>query len=147
MIVYFDTSALIPLLVDEPGTTIASALWTSAEARISARVVHVEAAAALGLAHRLGRLRSRQLSAALRSLTTLVDHLDIVEITAELTTRAASLAISQKLRGYDAIHCAAGVSLASERSVAATGDGDLRAAWQRLGLATADTSSAVDTRA
>lgn len=107
----------------------------------------MQAAAALGLAHRLGRLSSRQLSAALRSLTTLLDHLDVIEITAELTTHAASLAISQKLRGYDAIHCAAGVAVASERSVAATGDGDLRAVWQRLGLATADTSRSVDTRA
>ena len=140
MIVYFDTSALIPLCVDEPGTTIASDLWTSAEARVSARVVHVEATAALGLAHRVGRLTSRQLATSLRSFASLLDQLDFVEITADLTADAASLAIAQKLRGYDAIHCAAGVSLASQRSVAATGDGDLRAAWQRLGLATADTS-------
>ena len=141
MIVYFDTSAIIPLLVDEPGTPIAADLWKAAEARVSARVVHVEAAAALGLAQRLGRITGRQLGTALRSLDALLGNLDLVEITAELTTTAAGLAISQRLRGYDAIHCAAGAAVASDRSVAATGDADLLAAWRRLGLATADTSA------
>lgn len=139
MIVYFDTSAIIPLLVEEPGTPRAADLWTGAEARISARVVHVESAAALGLAQRLGRITARQLGLALRSLDTLLGDLDLVEVTPDVTTTAAELAISQRLRGYDALHCAAGLSVASDRTVAATGDADLLAAWRRLGLTTANT--------
>ncbi len=139
MIVYFDTSAIIPLLVEEPGTPRAADLWTGAEARISARVVHVESAAALGLAQRLGRITARQLGLALQSLDTLLGDLDLVEVTPDVTTTAAELAISQRLRGYDALHCAAGLSVASDRTVAATGDADLLAAWRRLGLTTANT--------
>jgi len=139
LIVYFDTSAIIPLLVEEPGTPAAADLWTGAEARISARVVHVESAAALGLAQCLGRITVRQLGLALGSLDTLLTDLDLVEITPDVTRAAAGLAISERLRGYDAIHCAAGLSVSSDLSVAASGDADLLAAWRRLGLTTANT--------
>lgn len=129
--------------MEEPGTPRAADLWTGAEARISARVLHVESAAALGLAQRLGRITARQLGLALRPLDTLLGDLDLVEVTPDLTTTAAAgLAISQRLRGYDALHCAAGLSVASDRTVVATGDADLLAAWRRLGLTTANTHAA-----
>ena len=138
MIAYFDTSALIPLLVEEFGTPTAVELWAAADERVSARLVQVEAPAALALAQRISRITRAQLADSLRSLDLLLGRLDLVEITASLTATAAGLAVSQQLRGYDAVHCAAALSVSSERLVAVAGDRDLLAAWHRLGLATAD---------
>ena len=68
MIAYFDTSALVPLLVDEPSSSACRRLWDDADDVVSTRLAYVEAAAALCRARRLGRLTSRRQRAALRSL-------------------------------------------------------------------------------
>ena len=44
MIVYFDTSAFVPLLVIEPGTSLARELWDSADEVVTTRLLYVEAA-------------------------------------------------------------------------------------------------------
>lgn len=144
MIVYFDTSALVPLVVDEAGSSLATVLWRTAETRVTARVTHVEAAAALGLAHRVGRINTGQLRTALRSVRELLEQTHVVEVTADLVGRAVAVAVSEGLRGYDALHCAAALHVWSPRTVAATGDRDLLAAWLRLGMATADTGQRGD---
>ena len=56
MIAYFDTSALLPLLIDEPGSERAGRLWDEADHVVSVRLIYVEARAALAQARRLERL-------------------------------------------------------------------------------------------
>jgi uncharacterized protein len=58
VIAYFDTSAVMPLLIAEPGSDRAAALWDGADRVVSVRLVYPEARAALAQAERLGRLTS-----------------------------------------------------------------------------------------
>src|SRR5437870_1138678 len=55
VIAYFDTSAVVPLLVQEPATSRAIALWEGADRVAAVRLVYPEARAALAQAHRLDR--------------------------------------------------------------------------------------------
>ena len=140
MIAYFDTSAVIPLLVDdEPGTEVALTAWLGADAVVTVRLTFAEAAAALARAARLGRLTSLALDEALSQLDELWSQLDIVEIDDHLVRSAAALARQHSLRGYDAVHCAAALRIASADAVGLAGDSDLLAGWRAEGLRVIDT--------
>ncbi|WP_436491835.1 type II toxin-antitoxin system VapC family toxin [Actinokineospora sp. HUAS TT18] len=143
MIVYFDTSALIPLLVDEPSSARCARLWDEAEAVASTKVLYVEAAAALAQALRMDRLTVRTHRTALRTLTRLWSEMEIIEVDDILVGHAAELALTYALRGYDALHCASAARLGSDDLVVAGGDRKLLAACTSLGLATADINATV----
>lgn len=55
-----------------------------------------------------------------------------------MTSRAAGLAMTHGLRGYDATHCAAAVAVNDPELVAASGDGRLLGAWQAEGVTVRD---------
>lgn len=134
MIAYFDTSALIPLLIEEPGSAAAAVVWDTADRVASARVVYTEARAALALAHRLQRLDDPTKTCVVRDLDTLYSQLDRVDIDDELVRRAGVLAERQQLRGYDAIHLAAAERIADADTVVVAGDAQLCRAAQTLRL-------------
>lgn len=140
MIVYFDTSALSPLLLAEPGTALAQQLWDQADHVVSTRLVYAEARAALAEAHRLGRVTSSQLRKLVAGLDDLYGQLDRIDVDDPLVVRAGELAQTHELRGYDAVHLAALERVAGEQTVLASGDRDLRTAAATLGFAVADTS-------
>lgn len=142
MIVYFDSSALVPLLVGEPGSELCRRLWTGADEIVTCRIAFVEVAAALAQAQRLGRLSTAQLERTLVGLEQLWSGLSIIELDAPLSSTAANLATRLALRGYDAVHAAAAALVASEDTVAAAGDQALLRAWGALGLSTVDTRAA-----
>ena len=137
MIAYFDTSAIVPLVVDEPGTDVAGRMWDGADRLVSSRLARVEARAALAQAARVGRLTSRQLLAAKRELDGLLDQLDVVDIDDELVRSAAELAEAHALRAYDAVHLAAAARLAADDVVVVAGDRALLAGARTMGLAIA----------
>lgn len=122
MIAYFDTSALVPLVIDEPGTARAALVWDSAERVVSVRLAQVEARAALARAARLGRITARQLEAAKRSLNDLLLQLDLIDIDDSLTHDAANLAELGALGTYDAVHLAAATRLGAAETVLVAGD-------------------------
>ncbi|NOY55756.1 MAG: type II toxin-antitoxin system VapC family toxin [Actinobacteria bacterium] len=132
MIAYFDTSALLPLIVDEPASEVAARVWDVADRVVSVRLVYPEARAALARAHRLGRITSRRLQSAVVQLDRLLDQLDVVEITARLARRAGELAEHQSLRGYDAVHLAGAELINSRDTVLVAGDTRLCDAGERL---------------
>jgi predicted nucleic acid-binding protein len=134
VISYFDTSALLPLVVNEPGSHLAGRLWDTSDRVTSVRLVYPEGRAALAQANRLGRITARQLRAAVRHLDRLITQLYIVEITELLARRAGELAEQQRLRGYDAVHLAAAEALADPNTILVTGDRDLCAAAGRLAI-------------
>lgn len=138
MIAYLDTSALVPLLIDEAGSPKCEQLWTDADQVATARIAFVEAAAAIAQAGRLGRLSKRGQRDALAMLDTAWWKMQIVEIDQTLMDRAAVLADAHGLRGYDATHCAAAESVNGEELVAGSGDQKLLTAWRALGLNTFD---------
>jgi predicted nucleic acid-binding protein len=135
---YLDTSALIPLLVAEPGSTACRRFWDSADTLATSRPSYVEAAAALAQAVRLNRLTVREHRRCLRMLTDRWAELAVIEVDQELVQAGAELAQRYALRGYDAMHCAAALQLADPELVAATGDRALLAAWSAAGVATYD---------
>lgn len=137
MIVYFDTSAFIPLLVAEPGSARAHTFWDDADRMVSTPVVYPESRAALARAHRLGRLSARQLRTAVDDLDSKYEDLDVVEIDGELARRAGDLAETHGLRGYDAVHLASADRVRDPDLVMVAGDGALLSAATAEGMAVA----------
>ncbi|KAA1380488.1 type II toxin-antitoxin system VapC family toxin [Aeromicrobium fastidiosum] len=140
MTVYFDTSAIVPLTVSERSTQTCRALWESAEDMVTSQLAYVEAAAALAQAHRIGRIGTAAHRTGLKVLDDLWSDMTVVPVDDDLVGHAATLADTQALRGYDAVHCASALAIADRDMVAATGDRRLVDAWQHLGLSTVDVS-------
>ena len=141
MIAYFDTSALLPLIIDEPSTPVCQRLWNEASRVASVRLLYAEACAALARAHRMARLTTTQLDEAMEALEEIVAELDHVEVTDELVRTAGALARTHGLRGYDAVHLGAGLNLSDDDVVFVTGDSNLATAAQALGIAVSNTKS------
>ena len=139
MIAYFDTSAIIPLIIEEPASGTCSRLWNEATRVASVRLLYPEARAALARARRLRRITDRQLLRAIAELSSIITQVDHVELTAQLAHAAGELAHAHGLRGYDAVHLAAAASVADDELVLVTGDADLAAAAASLGIALTDT--------
>jgi len=144
VIAYFDTSALIPLLVDERGSERACRLWDVADNVVAVRLIYAEARAALAQATRLGRLSATDLDATIDALDGLYANLDLLEIDERLVRRAGELAQHHALRGYDAVHLAAAERIRDDTTVMVAGDRDLCTAARTLGMAVADTSAEDD---
>ena len=144
MIAYFDTSALIPLLVDERGSERASRLWDVADNVVAVRLIYAEARAALAQGTRLGRLAAADLATAIDALEGLYANLDLLEVDERLVRRAGELAQHHALRGYDAVHLAAAERIRDDTTVIVAGDRDLCTAARTLGMAVADTSAEDD---
>jgi uncharacterized protein len=138
VIAYFDTSAVMPLLIAEPGSDRAAALWDGADRVVSMRLVYPEARAALAQAERLGRLTARQLRDAVTEFDALFEQVDLVELDDVLARRAGELAEVRQLRGYDAVHLAGANRVRDPSVVMIAGDGALPAAAAAEGMAIAD---------
>lgn len=132
MITYVDTSSLLKLVIDENGSERAELIWDSADALASVALVVVEGRAALAAAQRAGRLGTGQHREARHEFAALVEELTIVEVTEELIADAADLAEEEALRGYDAVHLAAALTV--EATVLTTADAALCDAAARRGL-------------
>jgi len=139
VIAYFDTSSIVPLLIEEPGSETAGRLWDEADRLVSIRLVYAEAHAALAQAARGGRVDQRHLRRAVTDLLGLYGQLDLVEITDALVRKAGSLAETHALRGYDALHLAAAESVKDNEIVFASGDANLCQAAADLGMQVART--------
>lgn len=141
MICYFDTSAVIPLLIAEPSSEFCRRLWNDADDVVTTRLLFAEAAAALAQALRLGRLTEQSHQAAVHILDRMWAEFDIIEVTEDIVRQAARLAHGCALRGYDAVHCASAEQLADDDLIVASGDKKFLEACATLGLATADTNN------
>ena len=135
MIAYFDTSAMIPIVVEEPLSKIAERVWQQASWVASSRVSYVEGRAGLARACRMERISPPELREAVEGLETLQRQMHQVEITADLVVRAGQLAEELALSAYDAIQLAAAASLDVDDLIVVTGDRQLAAAAQTLGFA------------
>lgn len=142
MICYFDTSAFVPILIDEPSSAACAELWNTADEVVTTRLLYIETSAALARAHKSGRVSAPKLKAAQSGLDELWPEFEVVELREELAQRAAQLTIQCSLRGYDAVHCAAAEQLSGDADlVTASGDKALLTACRDLGISTADINS------
>jgi hypothetical protein len=137
VIAYFDTSAVVPLLIAEPGSARATSLWDGADRVVSVRLLYPETRAALAQAERLGRLTARQLRGAVTEFDSLFEVIDLVEVDHALAVRAGELAEARRLRGYDAVHLAAAERVRDPDVVVIAGDGALLDAAAAEGMAVA----------
>lgn len=141
MIAYFDTSAVVPILVEEPTTPTSRRIWRDADRLVSTRLTYVEVTAALAMAERQGRVSVGEHDQVWTNFLELWTVVDVVEVSEGITTSAASLARPHALRGYSAVHCATALAVYDVELVAASGDRQLLDAWCEHGLAVVDTAS------
>jgi predicted nucleic acid-binding protein len=135
VIAYFDTSAVVKLLIEEPGSEIVERVWHATDARVCATVGYTETAAALGRAGGTGRLSPAAVRRSVLGLATIWTSFHRTVVDDELASHAANLALTHGLRGFDAVHLAAAVATAE---LLVTADQSLLVAAQSVGLSVAD---------
>jgi predicted nucleic acid-binding protein len=117
-LVYFDSSALVKLVVEEEGSGVASALWDGCDAALSSRLAHPEVCAALAAAHRNHDLDEDGFAAAARGWAEFWAALRPVELTRDVERHAGDLA---RRRAY-AVHLASALALEAQDLVVAVWD-------------------------
>ena len=132
MITYVDGSCLLKLVLEEDGSEVAALVWDAADVLASVALVVVEGRATLAAARRGRRLSSVQHQRARDEFMSLIDELTIVEVTEDLLAVAAELAEQEGVRGDDAVHLAAALTV--EATVLTSADADLCDAAGRRGL-------------
>lgn len=106
MILYLDTSALVKLYVEETGTVSVQQLVDAASVVSTSVVAYAEARSAFARQHREGGLGKHQLRQATLALDQHWPRLLAVEATEDLCRRAGDLAEAHALRGFDSLHLA-----------------------------------------
>ena len=134
-IVYFDSSALVKLLVEEAGSDLAAALWDGCDAALSSRLAYPEVRAAIAAASRNNSLDRRGVTLALDSWEEFWASMRPVELTATVERRAGELAAQHALRGADAVHLASALTVPKSELVVAVWDRRLHAGVMAEGLA------------
>jgi uncharacterized protein len=126
-IVYFDASALVKLVVDEPGTELAVDLWDGCDAALSSRLAYPEVCAALAAAERNHDLAAREARRASVTWERFWGAVRPVELTGAVERHAGELARRRALRGADAVHLASALAVGSDQLVVAVWDRRLHA--------------------
>ena len=134
---FWDSSALVKLLVEEAGTDLAVALWDGSAGVVASRLVVPEVSAALASAERGGRIKRADARIAGDEWRRYLVALDVVEVSAEIADHAAGLAAGHPLSGADAVHLATALALRESELVLATWDRPLAAVALAEGLAVA----------
>lgn len=125
-LVYFDSSALVKLVVDEDGSDLADQLWNGCDAAFCSRLGYPEVSAALAAARRNRSLTKAGLGQAMGLWENFWSALRPVELTNELARAAGELAGAHNLRGADAVHLASALALRTDDVVFAAWDRRLR---------------------
>ena len=136
-LVYFDSSALVKLLVEEEGSDIVADLWDGCDAALSSRLAYPEVRAALAAARRNHDLDEDGLGRAERSWEEYWATTRPVELTSAVEWLAGEVAGSHPLRGADAVHLASALVLGDQDLVMAVWDRRLHAGAIAVGLGVA----------
>lgn len=139
-VVYFDTSALVKLVVEEPGSDVVGALWDRCDAAVASRLAYPEVCAALAAAERNRKLEGEALATCRRNWEMTWTELRPVELTARVAQAAGRLAERRSLSGADAVHLASALEVGTPRLVMAVWDRRLHAGAlaERLSVAPRD---------
>lgn len=137
MITYFETSALVKVLLEEPGSDAAVVLWDHASSTATSVATHPEARSALARKAREGGLTGRALAVTTRELRSLTERMHMIPLSRPLALTAGDLAERHALRAYDAVHLASARAIESDEVILATWDAALARAARDIGLAVA----------
>jgi uncharacterized protein len=102
-IVYFDSSALVKLVVEEPGSELAAEIWDGCDAALASRLAYPEVRAALAAASRNHDLDEDGLAAAEQAWEDYWSAARPVELTQAVERNAGELASRHALRGALAV--------------------------------------------
>ena len=137
LILYYDTSALVKLLIEEEGSELVRKLWGSTYMAVSSILAYPEGRAALAAAQRSGRVDQQDLRSSLRAFEAMQGGLISLGVDQRLAREAGRLAADWDLRGYDAVHLATALDISEEELTFVTWDADLARAAEKAGLAVA----------
>lgn len=135
-IAYFDSSAYVKLVVDEPGSDLAAALWDGCDTAVASRLAYPEVRAALAAAARGRRLSSADLRRAESGWEEYWAATRPVEMTAVVSAQAGEMAAAHGLRGADAVHLASALAVGPAFLLFAVWDQRLRAGARAVGIQT-----------
>jgi predicted nucleic acid-binding protein len=125
---YFDSSALVKLVVEEAGSELAAQLWDGCDAALSSRLAYPEVRAALAAASRNHILGNREREGAERTWEQYWAAIRPVEFSAAVERVAGDLTSRHALRGADAVHLASALAVNDSSLVVAVWDRRLHAA-------------------
>lgn len=111
MTVYLDTSSLIKLYVDEPGSERIKDLVLHATILSTSKVAYAEARAALARKQKEDGFSIKALRKIVEELNRDWESYFVIELTDGLARAAGDIAEKHLLRGFDSIHLASAVSL------------------------------------
>lgn len=128
MNVYFETSALVKLFLQETGAEEARDLWDDADLVTVGLIAYPEAKSAFAAAYRGGRISAAELDWVKQRFDRRWTQTQVVDFDEPIARAAGDVAEQYSLRGYDAVHLATVMSLQDESLVVATWDADLAGA-------------------
>lgn len=137
MTVYLDTSALVKLYVEEPGTDVVRQAVQASAIAATSEIAYVELRAALARRRRQGDLRTQDYHRLVRAFHADWPELFRIALGSSLIRSAGEAAERFHLRAYDAVHLASGLTLhqqLSEPVTFACWDVALSAAAEAAGL-------------
>lgn len=111
MILYLDTSSLVKLYLEEPGTKEVQSRLQRADVVATSVIAYPEAHAALSRRHREGALTKSEFNAIVEEFRDTWSRFLAVILSAPVYVRAGTLAVTHGLRGMDGIHLASCVEL------------------------------------
>lgn len=130
MIGYFDSSALVKLVLDEVESALAAEVWERCDAAVSSLLAIPEVFSALDAATRAHCLNFREMARAQDAWSRLSRLMRWVELTTPLAQVAGDLATRYPLSGADATHLASGLTLGQHGTLFVTWDRRLSLAAQ-----------------
>jgi len=136
-VVYFDSSAFVKLVVEEPGSALAAELWDGCDTAVSSRLAYPEVRAALAAAGRNHDLDESGLCEAEQSWEEIWAATRPVELTPAVERRAGGLARIHGLRGADSIHLSSALAVGAADLLLAVWDLRLHAGGLAAQLAVA----------
>jgi uncharacterized protein len=134
-VIYFDSSALVKLLVEETGSDLAAELWDGCDAAVSSRLAYPEVRAALAAAGRNHDLDPAGQAAAEDAWEEYWSATRPVELTRAVEQSAGHLAARHALRGAGAVHLASAMAVSQPGLILAAWDRRLRDGAEAAGLA------------
>ncbi len=111
MILYLDTSSLLKLYLEEPGTKDVQSRLERADVVATSVIAYPEAHAALARRHREGALTKREFDAVAEDFRDTWHRFLSVILSTPVYMRAGTLVVTYGLRGMDGIHLASCVEL------------------------------------
>lgn len=115
MIVYLDSSALVKMYVQEPGTDVVHALVLRSATCATSSIAYAETRAALARRHREGFIRTPEMAQIKTALLDDWQRLFVVPASLAIARLAGDLAESHALRDMDAVHLATALWLQEQQ--------------------------------